>query len=269
MMKTCPLCGSENIKTIVKSETFNILSCKTCTNGWTYPSPADTDYSQIDFHQQAIKSKNSESKIHDFEDLPVDWKKAIVKQLNMLKKHLPTNARILEIGCGDGIFLKQLQKMGYDVQGIEPGVSSSGRARENGLNVITDYFPSPSLEGTFDAVVLVQTFEHIENPSKLLCQISDIIPDGYLLLVQTNYESVLPRYQGQRWYGWGPDGHYWHFTPKGLRHICSKVGFEQVDLEYSYLVHGSVLLKTLFNLIPPLGDQFHILFKNGLRTTER
>src|SRR6266704_2419009 len=116
--------------------------------------------------------------------------------------------------------------------GVEPSEVASARARQRSLDVVTGYFPNSQVRGPFDAVVLSQVLEHLADPGACLAEIARITPNGYLLLVQTNYRGLVPRLQRGRWYAWAPQQHFWHFTPGGLSRILSEAGFTLVACEF-------------------------------------
>jgi 2-polyprenyl-3-methyl-5-hydroxy-6-metoxy-1,4-benzoquinol methylase len=173
----------------------------------------------------------------------------------------------MEIGCGEGLLLKELSRSGFNVQGIEPSVTASSRARKKGLNVITGYFPDCLSDALFDVVILSHVLEHFADPIVTLELVSRVAPKGYLLLIQTNYKGLIPRWDREKWYAWSPHEHFWHFTPKGLQMIARRLGFCPIACEYSSLIHGSKRIAKLTGKIarvfPPAWDQFHLLLKRN------
>lgn len=252
----CRFCKSKATKTIIKTPGWSIISCCNCGNAWTLPFPIKIYYEKKDFH--------SKDKTININDLPKQWKKSIYAQIKLLSRYLKPNANILEIGCGQGIFLNELKKLGFNVVGIEPSKTAVKKARENGLNVINDYFPNKEISHKkFDAVIMIHVLEHINNTDMILREIQKIItPGGFLMLVQTNWKGLMPRIYKSNWYAWVPRDHYWHFTPKGLKIYCKKFNFKIIKIEYSSLVHKKNIISFLSNLIPKTKDQFHILLKH-------
>jgi SAM-dependent methyltransferase len=261
------LCGSKIIQRIVSDAEWAVDACKACTNAWTVPSPGEIEYAGADFHASVIKPKTGDSKPLEvsLDTLPVEWRRCIVEQSNLLSRHLPQRSRILEIGCGEGILLAELSKLGFRVEGIEPSESASLRARKKGLNVATGFFPSCKPVGEFDAVIISHVLEHLPDPVRALEAISAIAPGGYLFLIQTHYKGVVPRWDGPRWYAWSPKEHFWHFTPGGLNGLAYHLGFRAVACEFSSLVHGerktARLAARIARLFPAALDQFHLLMR--------
>jgi len=261
---SCPLCSSRKIKRVFSQPEWAINRCKACTNAWTVPSPGQVEYEAADFHASATHSHDLASPT-TVDDLPEEWKQCVRGQAKLLVRHLPQRARVLEIGCGEGILLAELATVGFDVHGIEPSESGSARARRKGLNVLTGYFPHTKPDGYFDAVILSHVLEHLSDPMEILGSISKVVPQGYLLLVQTNYKGLVPRWDKENWYAWAPQEHFWHFTPRGLGVIAGPLGYYPVACEYSSLVHGARRVAKLAvrasAIFPAALDQCHLLLK--------
>jgi len=248
---TCPLCGSTNVKKQFETAGWGIVACLTCTNAWTDPPPSKIEYADQDFH--------SKFPYTDVLDLPNQWKKGLMILADMLGRQLEPESKVLEIGCGQGILLKELARRGFDVSGIEPSKTASQAARAWGLNVTQGYFPEVLLSGQFDAVVMSHVLEHIGEPTELLKHTSRVAPGGLVVLGQTNWRGLMPRLYKEKWYAWVPEHHFWHFTPRGLSFILRKLKWEILEIEYSSLFHQSSIVSVVGAAIPRLGDQFHLL----------
>ncbi|MBC6112172.1 class I SAM-dependent methyltransferase [Pedobacter fastidiosus] len=254
-MLNCSLCKSSDVKLYLKlNGRVQIYECNTCTNAFTYPAPKPIEYKEKDFHQQFG--------FNTINDLPSQWKKSLLKQLKLIGKYIKPNGNILEIGCGQGLFLSLLKNEGYSVYGIEPSVKASAIARNNGLNIKTGYFPDENFENVkFDLIIMAQVLEHVEQPIELLKSISDLNKGAQLLLVQTNFKGLVPLKQKKIWYGWVPDQHFWHFTSKGVRNLMRSLNLKTVEIEYSTLEHNNYWLSKLTSIIPNTGDQLHAIIK--------
>ena len=263
----CPLCGSSTCKPVVElqelSLSYDIWRCLKCTNAWTSPAPCPIDHKSRNFHQKSIATY-SPSVVKNLSHLPSEWGRAIRKQVFLIERYLKPGSKILEIGCGEGILLSELTNLGFVVEGIEPSFDASSRARSKGLKVTTSQFPTYIPDDTYDLVILSHVLEHILDPYLFLEEISKLIPDRYLLLIQTNYRGIIPRVTQKEWYAWAPKEHYWHFTPHGIRSLVNKIGLILIDCEYSSLVHvrkRDRLIQLMTTVLPQLSDQFHVLFQ--------
>jgi 2-polyprenyl-3-methyl-5-hydroxy-6-metoxy-1,4-benzoquinol methylase len=276
----CPLCSSSKTKVLLAADWKKtvahlvhgsketkptiIKACKICTNAWTLPPPSLVDYQRADFHTNASNSEDHEI-LRTVHNLPRQWKHSVLMQAQLLARYLPPRAKILEIGCGEGILLDELSRLGFSVKGIEPSLMGSARARRKGIDCLTGYFPHPDIQEPFDAVILSHVLEHLEKPLEVLNQVSAIAPQGIVLLVQTNYKGILPQLLRWRWYAWACMEHYWHFTPQGLAYITQSLNLNFIACEFSSLVHEDNYLTRLVekraSAFPEVYDQFHLLLK--------
>ncbi|MGA9771238.1 MAG: class I SAM-dependent methyltransferase [Blastocatellia bacterium] len=115
------------------------------------------------------------------QDLGFDHQVAIAE----LKKIPP--ARILEIGCADGRFLKQAKALGHEVMGIDFSDEAINAAKGAGLDVKTaDVNEISKLfagKPGFNVIVLFQIIEHFEQPERVFNQISEIATKDAMLMV--------------------------------------------------------------------------------------
>jgi 2-polyprenyl-3-methyl-5-hydroxy-6-metoxy-1,4-benzoquinol methylase len=99
---------------------------------------------------------------------------------------LPAGARVLEIGFGDGQFLRWCTGQGHHVTGVEIVPALVARAREIGI----DCLPGPVDETTlgkrqFDAIVAFDVFEHMtfeEIAAFFEHSKANLAPDGFYML---------------------------------------------------------------------------------------
>ena len=95
--------------------------------------------------------------------------------LLLIADMVSTNARVLDIGCGDGTLLRLLaEKRGVDARGIELSQAGVNSCVARGLAVIqgdadTDLVHYPDL--AFDYAILSQTIQATYNPRQVLEQL--------------------------------------------------------------------------------------------------
>jgi 2-polyprenyl-3-methyl-5-hydroxy-6-metoxy-1,4-benzoquinol methylase len=108
--------------------------------------------------------------------------------------------RVLEIGAGDGAFMKRLMAAGVRPENISCiEFSDAGRRRilelSPKVNVFTDagdLFESPELQGGhFDAIVAFQVMEHLGEPTRYLKQLAGMLArDGCIFASVPNPRRI-------------------------------------------------------------------------------
>jgi len=104
---------------------------------------------------------------------------------NILKRLIPHQCRIIELGCGTGRFLPELQTLASSlvaVDAFEVSIQAAAERRTTAVLVRGDINAVPVDDGTFDAAVSMDVLEHVE-PIPFLQEARRIVRDnGWLVL---------------------------------------------------------------------------------------
>jgi 2-polyprenyl-3-methyl-5-hydroxy-6-metoxy-1,4-benzoquinol methylase len=255
----CTICNSLHTRELINfSDKAKIMLCRNCKNAFTYPKPVLPDYSKDDFQARAGNTE----KLTLFEDLPVEIHESYNTQIKLIEENLPNGSTVLEIGGGEGIFIEQVKKRGFDVELIEPSVTAAERAKKRGLTVYNGYFQDNILKKKYSLICLGHVLEHIDNPLTALDAMKEsLAPNGFILLTQTNFKGFMPWLLKKKWYAWVPDQHFTHFSLEGLKYLADRSSLKIKGYRYSRLFHGPSIYHTFLKYTPFLQDQIHILFQ--------
>jgi 2-polyprenyl-3-methyl-5-hydroxy-6-metoxy-1,4-benzoquinol methylase len=246
---------------------FQIMSCRKCSLGFTYPPNYSIDYESEYFSKDHDPNADRIRRIK-ITDLPLQHQKMIHVQAETCLRVAPKGGRVLDIGCGAGLLIELLAAGGLQCQGIEPSREASQAAQGAGLNVLRGFFPHPEAKGPFDVVNMSHVLEHIADSKAVLSEIAKLAPGGHLVLTQTNYLGIIPR-TFSAWYGWCPEWHFYHFTPKSLRSILEEAGYTVESVTQVSMTHQSRRHKYILGLldkIPGASDQFVLVARIDKRT---
>ncbi len=110
------------------------------------------------------------------------------------------DAKVLDVGCGTGLFLKPLILAGCkDVYGVDGQQGFTDRAIQRGykaVSIVADLNTCslPGVADSFDLVVCKDVFEHLISPLHALSEISRVLKkDGLLLLHVPNHFPLMGR----------------------------------------------------------------------------
>lgn len=90
--------------------------------------------------------------------------------------------RILEIGCGDGLFLKENEDHWYSISGVDVVPSLIKRAKEKKYSVpaefeCADYGEEkiPMKKGTVDLVICIATLQYVQNLEHIFSEVHRVL----------------------------------------------------------------------------------------------
>ncbi len=147
--------------------------------------------------------------------------------------------KLLDIGCGDGVFLKYAREAGFEVYGIDLDRKSAKIAKNN-LGVETIYHMS--LEDFFEfsqrkflrfnVITFFEVLEHQDNPKKFLFMVKSLLDDnGFIAGTVPNRESIFQKILHQK-YGCGdyPPHHFLRFSIIALKKTLFLNGFRNNEI---------------------------------------
>jgi SAM-dependent methyltransferase len=139
------------------------------------------------------------------------------------KKH----GALLEIGCGSGRMLRQMQALGWTVEGTDLDPGAVANAAKKGLKVTLGELESCRYpNASFDAVTMSHLIEHVYTPRALLAECYRIVkPGGRVVVVTPNTESIGHRLFGKHWRGLEPPRHIHLFSVHALTQLGINAGF--------------------------------------------
>lgn len=113
----------------------------------------------------------------------------------------PTHGRLLDVGCGNGSFLRRARDMGWEVLGCDPDPKAAETCRAQGLDVrAADAFDSAFGASSFDVVMASHVLEHVADQPMLLRRFFSLLrPGAWLWLALPNPESYGLRIFGAAW----------------------------------------------------------------------
>jgi SAM-dependent methyltransferase len=131
---------------------------------------------------------------------------------------------LVEVGCGDGSFLKHAETHFGRVLGIEPSRRFASEAVAKGLEVVIGYVGTNSLltSEKFDGFVSRQVFEHLPDPLDVLCGIRQMLKPGAVGLIEV--PNGFRALRLKRFFEFFPD-HVNYYSVNSLVSLASNAGF--------------------------------------------
>lgn len=232
----CCLCEQEESKIIAtgadfeyrtSEDTFTVNQCRACELVYLNPRPVLEELSRIypaSYHAFAF-SETEFGLVYKVRR----WLEA--QRLLGWCRHLPDQARILDIGCGDGFHLEILQDFGkksWQLEGVDSDERAVNMARRKGLTIHHGLLENLALQpASYDLAITIQTIEHLASPPQLLAQVWKLLrPGGCLVIVTDNTDSLDFRiFKRRHWGGYHFPRHWNLFNPRTMHRLAEKTGF--------------------------------------------
>ena len=108
--------------------------------------------------------------------------------IDTLKKNLPAQSVVLDVGCGNGVISRNLGRCGYNVFGIDVSEKAIFKAKELNEfpNVNFDVISAEQLvaDGNkYNAIICSEVLEHLNKPEDLLKTLYRSLTDDGVLIV--------------------------------------------------------------------------------------
>ena len=225
---TCVLCN-RSYSTVIEhcAGGYQVLKCSGC--GLVYVDP--------------IPRKELLEKAYSAEYYTPWLENQRRKRIKMWKSRLETlnsfagkKGKLLDVGCGEGLFLELASKVSWNITGTEisPFAVKYGRVMLD-LNILQGElidigFP----DKTFDAVTMWHVLEHTRNPIIVLREIRRIIKDdGVLIMAVPNLNNIFSQWayrlvKRKRMHLFDPSDrelHLYHFTTESIKLALEKTCF--------------------------------------------
>jgi SAM-dependent methyltransferase len=233
----CEVCLCSEWEPVIRLNGYSVGRCVRC--GFVYVNP------------QPRRRRNQDAGWYDDEGDPYVvslfpvLKRVYSRGLAEIERHMSGRGRLLDVGCGFGYFLKVAAERGWEPAGVDVSARAVNHARGIlGLDHVerTELGDASFSPGSFDAVTLWNSLEHVPNPREVLTQSFRLLKSKGVLLVRV--PNVRPRDILLRWMrvwnaaykppehlylcGTTPPDHLFGFGPATLAQLMRNVGFRRV-----------------------------------------
>ena len=210
---------------------FNIDKCENCGVCFTNPFLSSNEYSKYhELHQVAFNGAGNEETIDEYiKNKEVQWLKlGYVHRLERILSIKSDVKKLLDVGCGAGLYLDYLKSKGYSVEGIELSPWGYNIAKNKlGLKVHNDLIENlEPPRDKFDVITLYDVLEHTTNPNKFLQELKKWLKkDGMVMFNVPNIDSAISKSTKELWNKLCPPDHTFHFNAKSVSYLLNKNGY--------------------------------------------
>lgn len=239
----CDLCGEAAFATVYRGcrdlrhwlpGEFDVVRCARCGLVRTNPRPTRASISAyypesyVCFTADQRRNSALHSLLRTAVRLPYRLRYGVEDRT---MRPSPGADRLLDVGCGTGLYLEEMAALGWSVWGIEPSAASARTAVERlqlpeGRVFVGTAEEADFREGSFDLVTMAHVLEHVHSPRHVLAMIRRWLrPGGRVRIWAPNFESVERRAFGRFWFGLDVPRHLYHFTPRTLGALLDSESF--------------------------------------------
>jgi 2-polyprenyl-3-methyl-5-hydroxy-6-metoxy-1,4-benzoquinol methylase len=155
-------------------------------------------------------------------------------------------ARLLDLGCGNGGFVKLADLMGWSGVGLDSDPKAVAAAVAEGVDARVGRIEDLEADLRFDAITLSHVIEHVHDPVAVLrkCR-ARLVADGLLWIETPNAVSDGHRRFGRYWRGLEAPRHLCIFSPKGLASVLERAGFSNLSHCQASLQRAEIFRQSL------------------------
>jgi len=218
MMKQCPICNGSGDKERLVGK-YCLLKCRACK--FIYADVSEQEIEQVNFNfGDLVKSHYREVQ----SSIDALWFDRISRSLTRSKEGL----NILDIGCGNGVLLRQFQKRGCVCFGSDPSPWASEYAEQYGYTLLPRIEEAGIAPNFFDIITATSTLEHVARPLEHLKHIMAAVKHGGIIyLTIPNYGSLPIRLRLVQGRLVNPPAHCNYFTTQTLRNLFMQKGLKE------------------------------------------
>ncbi len=139
--------------------------------------------------------------------------------------------RILDVGCGNGRFLSILREYGppeWELEGVDFDEAAAKQCEARGFRAYVSRVEDFESEGgAFDAIVMLQLIEHVDDPVAICERVFSLLRPGGCFIVETpNLAGLDYRAFRGRWWGHYHFPRHWNlFSTASLHRMLTERGF--------------------------------------------
>ncbi|GEM_PF-3938656 len=235
----CYVCSSYHIKLYKTIKIYRLFKCKSCGVIFLDRENLSSDLSR--FYDQ----KYFDDYLYDLNYEVKQVKDTLRYYIDLLSYHYFKPDKILDVGAGIGLMVKAFRDLGFDADGVEVSSYACKVALENfELNLFNGTLLDYKTENKYDMIVFYHSFEHLENPLKILDKVKNLLCDGGLLWLSLPNVMSLDRFLNkENWNGWSLPYHLFHYSPSSIERLLRLQNFKEIKIMKGFLNPFRILIK--------------------------
>ena len=241
--KACPVCANTAGNRIVTAremmfgmrDTFDYLECGACRGIYLLDVPEDlAKYYPSNYYSFAASSglkwelKKRWAACSHGQWNPLGWLMSLAlgqdeAVVAVHRAEIAFDARILDVGCGNGLLLRYMKYIGYrNLLGADPFIDGDIHDEQG---VLVRKCPLDRMEEKFDVIMFHHSFEHLIDPESTLRHAARLLNPGGRIMIRIPVGGSLAwqRY-GVDWVHLDAPRHLFLFSPQAMQLLAGRCG---------------------------------------------
>jgi SAM-dependent methyltransferase len=224
------LCQGTDRLFATTDRSFLVVECLECKLIRLYPWPDPRDVAR--YYPETYWYDPGAERADQFADI---WRRLVLRDhLRFVRRALDycgLDLPVLDVGCGGGLFLRELGLPQDRIAGLDFSVNAASVAwNTNGVPAACASLPrAPFRPRSFAAITMFHVLEHLYDPIAYLQAAKELLhPDGRLIVQVPNADCWQFLLLGERWNGLDIPRHLIDFRRKDMESLLDYCGFEVV-----------------------------------------
>lgn len=239
-MNSCRICGEVKFAEKCAKEFAGCRSmwveCIGCHVQRIYPYPTSEELTR--YYNDRYLSKQCSGAVSHLKRFSPTYRPTVFHEYSLTFSDVGVRiedlkeARVLDYGCADGIFLDWLTSLGANKQnlfGIDLSAEMVECAVKKGYRACTPDQQDDLLTHPFDFICLWDVLEHISNPRETIAELTEVMRPGTYVLIQTPMLGLLSERLGEQFEHYLPIEHLHLFPRHALLELFESAGFSHVN----------------------------------------
>lgn len=231
----CPACGETQRSIAFEKLGFNYALCAACETLYVSPRPSPELLEEFYSHGKSVAFWSS----HFYKETYEARREKLFRPradlvAKLVGKYEVKTASIIDLGCGYGTFLEEMQRLKlFDgLIGIEPNKALAEICKQKGFRVVESHVEEVP-EGTVRAgcVTGFEILEHVFEPLEFLKPVRHLLdPAGVLLLTTLTVSGFDIQVLWEHSKSVHPPHHLNLFSLSGLERLMERAGLQILDM---------------------------------------
>ena len=243
----CNLCGESNYRILQLAGAHKVVKCKKCGLIYINPQPEEAilfeHYNQEYFAPWLKEQFVARKKM---------WKRRL-KKVQIFKR----TGKLLDVGCGTGLFLNEAKRNGWDVYGTEVSSYAVDYAKKSfDIEVFEGELKDNNFpDNFFDVITFWHVLEHTADPLGNLIEARRILkPGGIVVVAVPNVHNIIYKaaymlvklHKPKLFSAKDREIHLYHFSINTLKKMIEKADFTLIkfNIDKERITPGECIIDT-------------------------